>query len=52
MPLNGDVEVNLKTVIGKKAKKSLVMDLPFYVSHMSFGTLSREGGMLRHQEML
>ena len=42
MPLNEDVEVNLKTVIGKKAKKPLVLDLPFYVSHMSYGAISKE----------
>ena len=42
MPNNEDVNVSLKTVIGKNAKKPLVLDLPFYVSHMSFGALSRE----------
>ncbi len=42
MPLNEDEEVNLKTVIGKKSRKPLELDIPFYVSHMSFGALSRE----------
>lgn len=37
-----ETEVNLKTIIGPKAKKPLEMDLPFMVSHMSFGALSKE----------
>lgn len=37
-----DEEVSLKTVIGKKAKKPMVLDGPVYISHMSFGALSRE----------
>lgn len=32
----------MKTVIGAKTKKPMVLDLPFYISHMSFGALSRE----------
>jgi glutamate synthase domain-containing protein 2 len=42
MPLNKEEEVRLKTIIGKTAKKPLVLDLPFYVSHMSYGALSKE----------
>lgn len=42
MPLNEDVPVNTKTIIGRTAKQPLELDLPFYVSHMSFGALSRE----------
>lgn len=42
MPLNEDVEVNTKTIIGKTAQKPLELEMPFYVSHMSFGALSRE----------
>lgn len=42
MPLNEEVEVNLRTVIGKRARKPLVLELPFYVSHMSFGAISKE----------
>ena len=41
-PLEGDVEVNAKTVIGKNAKKPLVIESPIYITHMSFGALSRE----------
>ncbi len=39
--LDGD-EVNTKTIIGKNAKKPLILDLPIFVSDMSFGALSRE----------
>jgi glutamate synthase domain-containing protein 2 len=42
MPLNGNVPVNTKTIIGKTAKQPLELEIPFYVSHMSFGALSRE----------
>lgn len=42
LPLNEDVEVNTQTVIGPQAKKPLVIETPVYVSHMSFGALSRE----------
>lgn len=42
MPLDEDAEVSLKTVIGKKAKKPMVLDMPVYISHMSFGALSQE----------
>ena len=42
MPLNEDVPVNTKTIIGKTAKNPLKIEMPFYVSHMSFGALSRE----------
>lgn len=42
LPVNEDVPVNTKTVIGKTAKHPLVLDMPFYVSHMSFGAVSRE----------
>jgi len=42
MPLNDDVEVNLGTVLGPNAKQPMKLALPFYVSHMSFGALSRE----------
>ncbi len=37
-----EVEVDLTTVIGPKAKQPITLKLPFYVSHMSFGALSRE----------
>lgn len=41
-PLEGDIDVNTRTVIGKTAKKPLVIETPIYVTHMSFGALSRE----------
>ena len=42
MPLDEHAEVSLKTVIGKHAQKPMVLDMPVYISHMSFGALSRE----------
>ncbi|MCK5128406.1 MAG: CDGSH iron-sulfur domain-containing protein [Clostridiales bacterium] len=42
LPLEVDTPVNTKTIIGKTAKKPLELDIPFYVSHMSFGALSKE----------
>lgn len=41
-PLESTVEVNTQTVIGKNAKKPLVIESPIYITHMSFGALSRE----------
>ncbi|WP_298501460.1 glutamate synthase-related protein [uncultured Methanobrevibacter sp.] len=41
-PLESDVEVNARTVIGRNAKKPLVIESPIYITHMSFGALSRE----------
>ncbi len=41
-PLLEDAFVNTTTVIGKKAKKPMVIESPIYISHMSFGALSRE----------
>lgn len=42
MPLPENAPVNTRTVIGKNAKKPLVLENPVYISHMSFGALSRE----------
>jgi glutamate synthase domain-containing protein 2/rubredoxin len=42
LPLNGDHPVSTRTVIGPRARHPLVLDTPVYVSHMSFGALSRE----------
>lgn len=42
LPLNNDVPVNLKTVIGPNAAKPLIIDSPVIISHMSFGALSKE----------
>lgn len=41
-PLEGYVDINAQTVIGKNAKKPLVIESPIYITHMSFGALSRE----------
>lgn len=42
MPLDENAPVNTKTIIGKHAKKPLILENPVYISHMSFGALSRE----------
>jgi glutamate synthase domain-containing protein 2/rubredoxin len=42
IPLNEDVPVNSSTVIGPKSARPLVIDTPLFVTHMSFGALSRE----------
>ncbi|MCC0683882.1 alpha-hydroxy-acid oxidizing protein [Clostridioides sp. ZZV15-6383] len=42
MPLNEHDEVNTTTIIGKKAKKPMIIENPVYISHMSFGALSKE----------
>ena len=42
IPLNDDIPVSTKTIIGPKAKKPLVIQTPIYVTHMSFGALSKE----------
>lgn len=41
-PLEEHAEVNIRTVIGKHAKKPMVLEGPVYISHMSFGALSKE----------
>ena len=41
-PLDDNEFVNTTTVIGKNAKRPMVLSGPVYVSHMSFGALSRE----------
>ncbi|MEO9512194.1 MAG: glutamate synthase-related protein [Flavobacteriaceae bacterium] len=41
-PLLDHEEVATKVVIGPKAKKPLMLDIPLFVSDMSFGALSRE----------
>ncbi|MCP4632510.1 MAG: glutamate synthase, partial [candidate division Zixibacteria bacterium] len=40
--LNENEVVNTETIIGPKAKQPLVIKSPIYISHMSFGALSRE----------
>lgn len=41
-PLNDGEPVDTVTVIGKHAKKPLVLENPVFISHMSFGALSKE----------
>ncbi|MFT7032034.1 MAG: glutamate synthase domain-containing protein 2 [Cyclobacteriaceae bacterium] len=41
-PLLDEAEVSTKVIIGPKAKKPLELDIPLFVSDMSFGALSRE----------
>ena len=42
MPLDEHAEVCTTTVIGPRAAKPLVLENPVYISHMSFGALSKE----------
>lgn len=42
MPLDDDAFVNTTTVIGKNAKRPMIIKNPVYISHMSFGALSKE----------
>jgi len=42
LPLLDDVPVGTELVIGPRAKKPLVLDIPLFVSDMSFGALSQE----------
>ncbi len=40
--LNHEDRVNTQTVIGPKANQPLIIDTPIYITHMSFGALSKE----------
>jgi methylamine---glutamate N-methyltransferase subunit C len=42
LPLNHDQSVNTRTVIGPHAAYPLIIESPVYITHMSFGALSRE----------
>lgn len=42
LPVNEDEAVTLTTVIGPRARQPLQIDLPVYVTHMSYGALSAE----------
>ncbi len=42
LPLDDNDQVNTTTIIGKKAKYPMVIEHPVYITHMSFGALSRE----------
>lgn len=39
-PKADGADVNIRTVIGKNAKRPMVLESPVYISHMSFGALS------------
>ncbi len=41
-PLDEHAPVSTRTVIGKHARQPMVLESPVYISHMSFGALSRE----------
>lgn len=41
-PLDEDAPIITRTVIGKNAKKPMIINNPVYISHMSFGALSKE----------
>ena len=41
-PLEKEIDINTRTVIGKNASKPLIIETPIYITHMSFGALSRE----------
>ncbi len=42
MPLESHEPVATEVVIGKNARQPMVLSFPVYISHMSFGALSRE----------
>ena len=42
LPRNDDEPVQTETIIGPRAQRPLVIETPVYVSHMSFGALSKE----------
>jgi glutamate synthase domain-containing protein 2/rubredoxin len=42
VPLNHDQPVNTKTLIGPRAAHPMEIESPIYITHMSFGALSRE----------
>lgn len=42
LPLLGDEAVTTSVVLGSRAKKPLTLDIPVFVSHMSYGALSPE----------
>ncbi len=41
-PLDEHAEVDSSVTIGRGAKQPMTLDMPVYISHMSFGALSRE----------
>ncbi len=42
LPLDDGAPVATTTVIGRNAKKPLILENPVYISHMSYGALSKE----------
>lgn len=42
LPLDDHEPVSTMTVIGKHAKRPMILENPVYISHMSFGALSKE----------
>lgn len=57
-PLDEYAPVSTTTVIGKNAKRPMILSTPVYISHMSFGALSKEtkvalskGSALAHTAM-
>ncbi len=42
LPLDDDAEVTTETIIGRHARQPMVLKSPVYISHMSFGALSKE----------
>jgi glutamate synthase domain-containing protein 2/rubredoxin len=42
VPLNKDTPVNTRTVIGPRAQQPMILEIPVFVTHMSFGALSKE----------
>jgi glutamate synthase (NADPH) GltB2 subunit (EC 1.4.1.13) len=42
IPLNREVEVATRTILGPRAARPMVLEIPLFISHMSFGALSRE----------
>jgi glutamate synthase domain-containing protein 2/rubredoxin len=42
LPLNKETYVNTRTILGPKARLPMTIETPVYVTHMSFGALSKE----------
>ncbi|MDD1697685.1 MAG: rubredoxin, partial [Methanoregula sp.] len=42
VPLNKETPVNTRTVVGPVAKQPMILEIPVFVTHMSFGALSKE----------
>lgn len=49
MPLNPEDPVNTRTIIGPQAAHPLVIDTPVFITHMSFGALSKEAKLALSQ---